>query len=121
MTTRNTSQRERALRVFETATRPIDPHELVALANRHTKILSIATAHRAVKAMHESGYLRRVEVPGRITLYERAELPPNAHFHCVKCDRVFCVEECATPKPPRACTLESWLMLMRGVCKDCQK
>ena len=92
--TRKTQQRRAIRHVFEVTDRPLTPQEVLGEAQKDVAGLGIATVYRNLKALHENGWLKTVELPGEPNRYEPAEMEHHHHFHCETCDIVFDVPGC---------------------------
>jgi Fur family transcriptional regulator, ferric uptake regulator len=120
--TRDTRQRRAVRQVFETAERPLGPHEVLALAGEEVPGLGIATVYRAIRALVDQGWLQAVRFPGETPRYERAGKHHHHHFHCRRCDGVYDVAGCppdVTRLAPPGFVLEQHEIVLRGVCSAC--
>lgn len=95
--TRKTEQRRAIKRVFESASRPLTPQEVLTAAQCEIGGLGIATVYRNLKFFFESGYLCKVELANEPARYERSDLAHHHHFFCRACDRVYDLPGCAGP------------------------
>lgn len=115
------SHREGVLSVIQHAQRPLTVDE-IRDALRASGI-GTATVYRIVNRSVESGYLRRVELPGSPARFEPADLPHHHHFECDSCRRVFDVPGCAhglSSLAPKGFEVESHEIILRGQCPECK-
>lgn len=120
---RNTRQREAIEAVMARTQRPLEPAEVLAKAKKSVPRLGIATVYRALKTLVEEGKLKRVELPGQITRYERTGLAHHHHFHCRGCGKVFDIPGCPDGLrrlTPRGFKLEGHEVMLYGTCPDCR-
>jgi Fur family ferric uptake transcriptional regulator len=119
---RMTRQRHVIMQVFDTAGRPLATSEILALAQRGTARLGIATVYRTVKALVAEGWLQGVDMPGSHTRYEKSDKGHHHHFHCRVCDRVFEMEGCTGDLnllTPRGFRMEGHEIIINGLCAAC--
>jgi Fur family ferric uptake transcriptional regulator len=120
---RDTSQRRALRKVFQATEDPLTPHELLDRAKAIVPKMGIATVYRNVKALHDEGFLRAIELPNQPVRYQRAGIRYNHHFLCESCDSVFNVptthDTCLNlvPTPFRAKRHE---LVIYGECPTCQ-
>ncbi len=122
--TRNTTQKRAIQRVFDRATRPMTPAEILAAAAGDAPGIGIATVYRALKAMVADGALATVNLPEQGIRYERAELHHHHHFKCNACERVFdvpCALDQAACAVPAGFELERHQLILYGRCAPCAK
>ncbi len=96
---RNTQQKEAIREAFEQNNRPLSPDEVLALAGKRVKRLSIATVYRNINTLVEDAALVRVEVPGEASRYELAGKEHHHHFQCDGCGKVFELDGCSVEMP----------------------
>lgn len=88
--------------------------------------VSRATVYRNLKLLSETGYIRKIEIPGGADRFDHL-CHDHCHVKCEKCGRVFDVDmEYITGleksiKNDRGFTFTGYDILFRGVCPDCQK
>ena len=98
---RNTQQKEAIRGAFEQANRPLSPDEVLAIAGKKVKRLSIATVYRNINSLVEDAFLLTVEVPGQASRYEIAGKEHHHHFQCDDCGRIDEREGCLVQHRPR--------------------
>ncbi|HWA34421.1 MAG TPA: transcriptional repressor [Cyclobacteriaceae bacterium] len=84
------------------------------------------TIYRTVKMLIRKNFIHRVICDLGVLKYALTDRPgsksEHAHFQCMKCKTVFCIEgEIQTANPPKGYTMQSTLLLMTGVCKSCSQ
>lgn len=120
--TRSTRQREAIRRVLAEVRRPLLPHDVQQLAQRHAPGLGIATVYRHLRAGLDEGWLLSVELPGEVARYELSPSEHHHHFHCRRCDQVFdfngCPGSLAELAPP-GFFVNGHEVILYGFCLDC--
>lgn len=118
---RKTRQREIIKHVFQSEGRPMNPLEILSLAQYSFSGLSLATVYRAVKELVEEKWLITVEVPGLSLYYEINRHKHHHHFYCYACSKVFEVDGCVSVEglTPKDFLLESHEILPSGKCSGC--
>lgn len=119
---RNTKQRDAIRAVFEGASRPLGPLEVLQDGRRRVRQLGIATVYRNINALVESGWLSPVELPGDAPRYERSGSGHHHHFQCRTCTRVYEIRGCPGDLhglTPPGFVLESHEVLLYGRCQLC--
>lgn len=87
--------------------------------------VSRATVYRNLKLLSETGYIRKIEIPGGADRFDHL-CHDHCHVKCEKCGRVFDVDmEYITGiekniKDDRGFKFTGYDILFRGVCPDCQ-
>ena len=87
--------------------------------------VSRATVYRNLKLLSETGYIRKIEIPGGADRFNHM-CHDHCHVKCEKCGRVFDVDmEYITGiekniKDDRGFKFTGYDILFRGVCPDCQ-
>ena len=120
---RQTAQREAIRQAFRNTPHPMGPREVLEAAHERAPTLGMATVYRTLKKLCETGWLARVELPGRPPRYELAEKDHHHHFLCRNCDRVYEVEGClgdVDSVAPEGCTVEAHDLLLYGECSACR-
>lgn len=87
--------------------------------------IGIATVYRNLKKMSESGAIKKIE-----GLEEAEHFDHNTHRHyhfmCLKCGRVFDIDECIAPEISQnvekltGFAVTDFDIAIHGICKDCQ-
>ena len=87
--------------------------------------VSRATVYRNLKLLSETGYIRKIEIPGGADRFDHL-CHDHCHVKCEKCGWVFDVDmEYITGiekniKDDRGFKFTGYDILFRGVCPDCQ-
>lgn len=121
---RNTRQRAAILKALEGAHHPVDPVELLAVAQRDVPQMGIATVYRAIRDLVDEGRLATVELPGTSPRYELAGRAHHHHFHCRSCGKVFEVDGCPgdlAHLTPKGFALEAHEVVLYGACAGCAR
>lgn len=96
-----------------------------AIVTEHPNV-SRATVYRNLKLLSETGYIRKIEIPGGADCFDH-RCHDHCHVKCEKCGRVFDVDiEYITGlekniKDDHGFTFTGYDILFRGVCPDCQE
>ncbi len=120
--TRNTQQKEAIRTAFEQANRPLSPDEVLTLASKKVKQLSIATVYRNISTLVEDAFLLTVDVPGEASRYEIAGKEHHHHFQCDECGKIFELEGCLVkdrPRLPRGFRSTRHEVFVYGHCASC--
>jgi Fur family ferric uptake transcriptional regulator len=120
---RNTRQRSAIREAFESADRPLSPQQVLEAAQSEVEGLGIATVYRNVKALLEEGWLTAVDLPGSMTVYERAGKAHHHHFQCERCSRVFDLAGCLpniNRLAGRRFQVARHELVLYGTCADCR-
>jgi Fur family ferric uptake transcriptional regulator len=119
---RKTRQRETILETFRTASGPMSPQEVLALAQKNIPDIGIATVYRNIKAFVEHGTLNVVPIPGEPDRYEMAGKKHHHHFFCRKCHKAFEMEGCPgslKTLAPAGFSVERHEIFLYGCCQRC--
>ncbi|MCX6178846.1 MAG: transcriptional repressor [Chlorobiales bacterium] len=118
---RKTRQREIIKHVFQSEKRPLNPLEILSLAQGILTGLSLATVYRAIKELVEEEWLITVEVPGLSLYYEINHHHHHHHFYCYSCSKVYEVDGCVPVEAltPKGFLLESHEIILSGQCSSC--
>ena len=119
---RNTKQKEAIRDAFLVDDRPLSHDEVLELAKKKVKGISIATVYRNIHGLIEEKWLMPVEVPGGATRYERAGKGHHHHFKCDTCGRLFELQGCGVrlkPKLPRGFRATGHELFLYGMCASC--
>lgn len=96
------------------------------IKNKLPDLFDRVTFYRSLKILEEKGIIHRVILHDSTVKYainrEMAHSGDHAHFHCVKCDNVTCIETEITPQSlPEGFSVESIDILLEGICPNCKK
>ena len=95
------------------------------IAAEHPNV-SKATVYRNLNLLSETGYIRKIEIPGSADRFDH-RCHDHCHVKCEKCGRVFDVDmEYVTGfekriKDDKGFLFTGYDILFRGVCPDCQE
>jgi Fur family transcriptional regulator, ferric uptake regulator len=120
---RNTRQRSAIRKAFERADRPLSPQQVLEAAQTQVEGLGIATVYRNINSLLEDGWLAAVDLPGAVTVYERAGKAHHHHFHCDRCSRVFDLTGCLpniNRLAGRRFSVARHELVLYGTCADCR-
>lgn len=119
---RETAQRATIREVFEETQRPLTAGEVADLARERGAPVGIATVYRNLRRLSESGWLKRVDLPGAEAHFERAGRGHHHHFRCLVCRRVYEVEGCPGDLgtlTPDGFRLRGHEIVLYGECDEC--
>ncbi len=120
---RSTAQRLTIRRIFEEAKRPLAAGEVVELARTRGAPVGIATVYRNLRRLAAEGWLKRVDLPGAESHYERAGKRHHHHFRCLECGRVYDVDGCPgnlSDLTPAGFRLRDHEIVLYGECESCR-
>lgn len=121
---RSTRQRLAIREVILDAAQPLLAQEILDRAQSAVPEMGIATVYRNLKSMVDDGELRTVVLPGENPRYELADHPHHHHFQCLRCQRVFDVEDCPgdlRSLAPKGFVVEDHDLTLYGRCRDCAR
>jgi len=118
-----TAFRMEILRLLNKTNKPLTPKEIgEQITISHDRV----TLYRTLKLFAEKGLLHRILVSDQLVTYrladeKKSQQPDHMHFHCIRCDTVFCmpqfpVQECELPA---GFTKTDSRFIVDGCCKDC--
>ncbi len=119
---RNTKQRDAVHAALESAGVPLNPREILTLAQKSVAGLGIATVYRTLKLLAGEGLVEVVEIPGEAPRYELSGKGHHHHFYCRGCGKVMEVHGCPgdfSGLTPRGCTLDGHELVLFGRCGAC--
>lgn len=119
---RDTRQRRTIRRVFEGASRPLTPQEVLAVAQRRIPRLGLATVYRTINSLVTEGWLRAVELPGAAPRYEQLSDRHHHYFQCRTCGRAFEIPGCPgnlAHMVPAGFHMEGHEVVLYGQCNGC--
>ncbi len=86
------------------------------------------TFYRSLKTLEENNIIHRVVLQDSTVKYalNKEVLPKgdHAHFHCIRCDSVTCIETQLPETPPHlpeGFSVESVEVLLEGTCPNCKE
>ena len=88
--------------------------------------ISLGTVYRHLRQLEEEGQLRGIHIDGKSSRFD-CNTENHCHFSCKKCEQVFdlIVPECSDIidklTHDRGLYIESYMVLFRGLCVECQK
>ena len=121
---RDTQQRNSIHKAIANAHRPLSVNEVFELAQQDVSGLGIATVYRNIKSLLSEGQIVQVELPGQPPHWEMAPESHHHHFLCRNCAKIYEIKDCPEDLIrllPAGYTLEEHDILLRGVCKTCNK
>ena len=121
---RDTQQRNSIWQVITGARRPLSVNEVFKLASRQVSGLGIATVYRNLKLLQDEGQIIKIDLPGQPPHWELALEDHHHHFLCQQCGKIFEINDCLRDiirLLPAGFTLEEHDILLRGICKSCNK
>jgi Fur family transcriptional regulator, ferric uptake regulator len=121
---RDTQQRAAIWNSLVRAGRPLSVHEVFDLARKEISGLGIATVYRNLKDLQSEDKVAQVELPGQPPRWEVTPEEHHHHFLCRNCDRIYEINNCPEDIArllPEGYTLEEHDILLRGVCRICNK
>jgi len=81
------------------------------------------TVYRTIKILLEKAFIHKIICENGILKYavSKTEPVPHIHFQCVKCQRVFCLNDykIQTPQLPKEYEAQSYHLLVKGNCHHC--
>ncbi len=119
---RNTRQRSVIRAVFDGAERPLSIEEVLALAQRGGKRVSLSTVYRYVRSLVDDGSLDVIELPGQGVFYELPGKAHHHHFACIRCGRAYELNGCVSFEKlalPLGFSAISHDLSLTGVCAKC--
>jgi Fur family ferric uptake transcriptional regulator len=119
---RKTPQRSAIYQVFLRNDRAMGIDEILSHGRKIVDSLNQATVYRNLKAMVESGWLRRFSHPSLGTLFELADKAHHHHFHCCACNKIYELPGCALDHEkavPKGFVLQDHEIFLFGLCRNC--
>jgi Fur family ferric uptake transcriptional regulator len=108
--------------VFERASRPLTPAEILAEARKEIPALGMATVYRTIKLLVSEGQVRAVGVPGAAPHYESAARHHHHFFLCKNCNQLFNLAGCVRgvkALAPRGFLVQQHEIVLYGECAAC--
>jgi Fur family transcriptional regulator, ferric uptake regulator len=121
--TERVTRQKRAIRdVFELAGSPLSIEDVLVSAQEKIASLGVATVYRSIRSLIDEGFLQAVDLPGRLTLYERADKGHHHHFLCTGCETVYELDACTTEvkgELPPGFRATGHDVTIYGTCRTC--
>ncbi len=120
---KRTSCREGIIAVVESAGHPLSELEI---RQRLSGNYDRTTFYRSFKTLEESGIIHKIVIDNSVVRYALAititQKSNHAHFFCVACGTVHCMESIpiAAPALPDGFTSDETEMIIKGTCKSCK-
>jgi Fe2+/Zn2+ uptake regulation proteins len=119
-----TPQRRAIIECLQSAENHPTADEVLKTVNEKFPMTSRATVYNTIKWLKEAGMLREVFEAGAIRLDPNFE--QHHHFICRKCGKVEdvgfdLIGDLGICTLPSYQTIESFEIVIRGLCRDCQK
>ena len=123
-----TPRREMVLKAIGNHDGVLRPSEILERVRKQTSINRV-TLYRILDLLVEKGLIRRLSAGDRTFRYGLAATPnhpDHAHFHCLQCGRMECLEPRGVPlggensRRLRSVTVQYVEIRFDGVCQTCQ-
>lgn len=119
-----TPQRRAIIRYLQLAKNHPTPEEILKAVNKEFPMASRATVYNTINWLKENGMLREIYETGTVRLDPNFQ--KHHHFVCRKCGKVDDVDfeilpELNVTSLPNAGSIESFELVIRGLCRECQK
>lgn len=105
---------------------PVHPtaDEIYKAVNRNDPRASRATVYNGLHALTQAGLVREVNLAAHASRFE-CHTERHHHFICERCGRIedlewFDLPGVASKAKAVAGTVQSWELLLRGLCESCQ-
>lgn len=124
---RNTSARTHVLNILLSQPSALSHQHIEEIARQRGLSLDRVTLYRTLDWLVEQGIAHRVASVNRSWHFSALAQPtaqPHAHFHCKKCEQIFCLEDVhATPQEqlPKDYQLEEADLCLQGQCMNCAR
>ena len=122
---RATPNRESVLSILLAAPTALNHHAIEEAAKQRGLSLDRVTLYRTLDWLVDQGIAHRIPSVNRAWYFSAVAEPaphPHAHFHCKKCEQIFCLESVqATPTTnlPKDFQLEETDLSLQGQCVSC--
>ena len=122
---RTTPARESVLNILLSAPTALNHHAIEAAAKARGLSLDRVTLYRTLDWLVEQGIAHRIASVNRAWFFSAVAEPetqPHAHFHCKKCEQIYCLEGVnAAPlmNLPKDFQLEETDLSLQGQCVSC--
>ena len=126
MIERNTIQRTLVLEAVNALRCHATADEIYAYISKEHPTISRGTVYRNLNRLAESGYIRKLEIPGESDRYDHK---CNNHYHirCIVCKRIFDVDMDYMDDPGKGIRdrqgfdFRGYDLYFKGVCPQCQQ
>ncbi len=81
------SQKQMILDIIRASTEHLTAEQIYEAAKREHPSLAIGTVYRNLALLSEAAQVRRIEVPGEPTRYDKS-LSPHEHLLCLRCGKM---------------------------------
>lgn len=106
---------------------PVHPtaEDIYREARRTLPNISLGTVYRNLNFLRDQGFVREVRSRSDTSSRFEAEIPPHAHFHCTKCQRVIdvplpdCLQNVSWESDPNVATVSFLELHVIGACINC--
>ena len=122
---RRTTNRESVLSILLSAPTALNHQNIEEIAKQRGLSLDRVTLYRTLDWLIEQGIAHRIASVNRAWYFSAVAHPktqPHAHFHCKKCEQIYCLEEVhATPlnNLPKDYQLDEADLSLQGQCVSC--
>lgn len=124
---RSTPARKSVLHILLSAPTALNHHNIEEVAKQRGLSLDRVTLYRTLDWLVEQGIAHRIASINRAWYFSavaQPDLQPHAHFHCKKCEQIYCLEDVhAAPLSnlPKNYQLEDADLCLQGQCMSCSK
>ena len=124
----DTPRRHMVLKIIGNHQGVLRPSDILEKVRKRTSINRV-TLYRILDILVEKGLVRRLSASDRTFRYGLAATPrhpDHAHFHCVQCGRMECLEPVAVPvevgksRRLQSVTIQNVEIRLDGLCQTCQ-
>jgi Fe2+ or Zn2+ uptake regulation protein len=102
-------------------------HDIFVTARERRPGIGLATVHRGLARLCESGEIMKIDVPSGDAAWYEPPAPPHAHLHCESCGGVVDVDYATAPRTLRRIAERDGIhirresLTFRGLCGDCAR
>lgn len=122
---RSTPARKSVLSILLSAPTALNHHNIEEAVQQQDLSIDRVTLYRTLDWLVEQGIAHRIASVNRSWYFSalaHPELEPHAHFHCKKCQQIYCLEDVhAAPlnNLPKDYQLEEADLCLQGQCVSC--
>ena len=122
---RSTPARKNVLSILLSAPNALNHHNIEEAVQQQDLSIDRVTLYRTLDWLVEQGIAHRIASVNRSWYFSalaHPELEPHAHFHCKKCQQIYCLEDVhAAPlnNLPKDYQLEEADLCLQGQCVSC--